>query len=722
MPGKRKEPPEPDLSLVPTTPTTPTKSTKKGRRNKNKDHLKGWTEFSVKQGLNAILRLPALRPHIINLVQSVSLWTYHVYNLLNLHTHRLLDNNLTLEITASFVDHAFTLITNTDKGNVNRELKITYDTMYKNLFPEIKVPLERTQEANFACHSERELFMTMAKNNIVVHYYTRHCKWFKLKLIQYFSHNNMEIPKKLGKIVHPLYKLSVQEDVEMKQLEQIIPDLLLRNYCELVINESRMWISRGDTDNSRFPVTSMALKAKWCEYLPWMRKINQDFSSWQTQVKQLFDLRRIDERCRNKLLRGFRLFSIIPKAKMGLRHIAIDNNVLRPLLVNIGVKNLPSRPDWCKDNAHEKWWDMAFYGHKKKPFKIPGYYIRTDGIAASIMYYRPDPNPKKKKTKPKNSTKSKKRKKNQDVDELEEEIKFVKPPDIPDNAKIIGLDPGKRDIFATSSGEGLKRERKRSRMSGNEYRQSSGEMKRRHKASIWMDKLRSTLPSEFKELSHKVSSSRELVENHFESIRNEFSTLWNYYSARRHRRLKFDAYIRSMSAIDMACRRILDSVKGEDKVVVAFGQARFHGTKGCPTAPTKRLYHRLSKIYKNRCWVVDIDEYGTSKMCPQCGDKLYNVVGEKEDTIPRMTREGKLERVSITNEIIYSLKACKKCLIVCDRDVDIGAYNIWKACRMEMTEGGRPIQRREGGIGDLETVSRLWNHRLVMIENKTNRE
>ena len=719
--------------VVPMTSTTGHAQNQKKKRGKVK--LKGYLTYTVKQGLKNTLKLPLLAPFIHDLVESVSLWKFHVFNLLHLDVQRCLDQNLPVRIDQTFVDQAFAIITHKENDEkLDRQLKYTYDIFYKNVFQEVPVPLERTGAAVFACLWARREFLTAAKNNISVHFYTRHSKWIRLMLIQYLwkqivdqnpdqTIKDLKLPK-LGKMVYSIYKVSVALDDPT--IEDILPESKendLKLYCLNFIQFARGIIKKGelDDDKSRFPITEAILQQRWCEYLPWMRQIITDFQKWQMDIKSLFEEKKIDQKTRNKLLKGFKLFSIIPQAKIGLTHVTIDNRVLFSWLKQLKIPGLPkSETQFVAEEG--KWWNIAFKGHEEKK-RLPSYMIKTDGVAVSVIYLKKDPNydpnaPKVKKPRPKK--KRKKSKKNDVQEDKYEEIKFTRPPDLSEDVRIIiiGLDPGKRDIFATSSGEGGRKERLRSRMSGTEYRISSGEVDRRKKANKLYATLKSIIGSDYKVLTHKVATAGELLNNHFPSIAQDFGTVWQFRAKKRERRSKFDAYIRSNAAIDRACERILRStnIAGENneaKVVVAFGQARFHGTKGCPTAPTKRLYHRLSTVHKRRCWVLDTDEYGTSKMCPRCEEKLFDVTGAPGDMATKKQHprgeEGELEANKLDGKIIYPLKACLKCFTVCDRDVDIGAYNIYRTCQSLLRTGHRPhyMRRRPGGIGDLDTIDRF---------------
>jgi hypothetical protein len=196
-----------------------------------------------------------------------------------------------------------------------------------------------------------------------------------------------------------------------------------------------------------------------------------------------------------------------------------------------------------------------------------------------------------------------------------------------------------------------------------------------------------------------------------------FAVRWVFRKKKRQRRLKFDKYIRGLQALDKAAHRIIGhhSQGDPNKVTVAFGSARFNGIKGSPSAPTKMLHQRLRNVHRRRCIVADVDEFRTSKMCPECGSKVCNVrEPNKEDTKSEAKED-------VRPSLIYSLKACPKCETVFNRDdmgaclwhKQINAFNIALAFLHLNRTGLRPpyLQRNNPlGEGKLLTIPRKQQH------------
>ena len=540
------------------------------------------------------------------------------------------------------------------------------------------------------------------------------------------------------------------------------------------------------TRKSLFPAYKSTISAEWTRYLPWMRVILKDISKWHTEVALHFSN---DIKKQHKMLRGFKLFALCPRARVGISHITIDNRALHGMLKMIEYPGVPEKEeDFMLEK--ERWWDVTFKrppspkesdDSKRSPHvntlkgRHPLCIAKTDGVSYSRCFHRPGI------LAPKKEYEQKK------LPSAEAEIKFLRPPSTvigtQKAAVIIGLDPGKCDIFSTSAGHGLRvKDRECTRMSNAEYRTLSGATKRNkcalklqyriaeetrimyseHVAKLeamqsrdpptkfsnngrkkkkkkesrkkrkktkrtrpgWRIQHRwQSLPRKDKDekkrqceekeentkkkkhlivFTHKVTSADDLIKRHFFSTAYNYQLVWNLAKRKTDRRSRLEAYIRSNWAIDVACKRILDPWTNrmhelnknkmsdtKQRIVIAFGQARFNGTKGCPSAPTKRLYTRLKNVHKDKCVMVDTNEFRTSQICNACGTQLTEVLDEE-------------------SQLIYSLKACPTCFTVYDRDAN-AARNIAGICeRMLFADGvlPPPLRRGQPALQELDGVPR----------------
>jgi hypothetical protein len=111
--------------------------------------------------------------------------------------------------------------------------------------------------------------------------------------------------------------------------------------------------------------------------------------------------------------------------------------------------------------------------------------------------------------------------------------------------------------------------------------------------------------------------------------------------------------------LDQACKRLLDANKppAVKQLLIAYGSANFSGCKGGRRAPNLKFKKRLKSCYNDRCVVVDVNEFHTSKICSNCHGELDNVY--PFDAVKK-TQGTK----------IWTLKTCNVCQLVWNRDVN----------------------------------------------------
>lgn len=144
--------------------------------------------------------------------------------------------------------------------------------------------------------------------------------------------------------------------------------------------------------------------------------------------------------------RGLRLFSLLPLYSFRAKHITIDTDSLHSLwcLAGFPAPILRFREDF------EVWWNRAFklekvtstsLGQGGRQFE---YSIKTDGISASVVLRKELPPP---------SDLDEYGWRWGNVDEARIRVGFV-PLLIQENVPVVGLDPGRRDLYTCSSGSG----------------------------------------------------------------------------------------------------------------------------------------------------------------------------------------------------------------------------------------------------------------------------
>jgi hypothetical protein len=128
---------------------------------------------------------------------------------------------------------------------------------------------------------------------------------------------------------------------------------------------------------------------------------------------------------------------------------------------------------------------------------------------------------------------------------------------------------------------------------------------------------------------------------------------------RRVRRLRFDSQSRRRAAMDRLCNRI---VRGRKDVLVAFGAALPSQGFGYAGKPLRLLRRRLAL----KCRVVILDEHYTSQVCSRCGH-LPDASRDACKMSPARARES--DENGLHKEL-FAVRFCLACNIHWHRDVN----------------------------------------------------
>ena len=358
--------------------------------------------------------------------------------------------------------------------------------------------------------------------------------------------------------------------------------------------------------------------------------------------------------------RGARLFTVLPVYSLQVRHVPINEKVLKKLLKNQGVnyKN-KSYPRICFDTFNMKKVGFQDFeqleGDKKKFVGV----MRTDGVDLEFICERP-----RVKAGPELTP-----------SDVEAKINLS-------NATIWGVDPGLTDIFFASDDHEIPNRHRIRKTSTAEYYQLAGFKKSRlSRAKIDKDRM-----DERRILSQSPSLKTSSFDNYTASVKyilRNYGQLTSYYDNQFiFTKLKFRNYINKQKALTEISKRLLsgsrkysvqtdiiDSTKKWKKrspvdadderakpVVIAFGGAQFGNLRGNVPAPTKKVKVVLQQMVKERnkktpTFLVMIDEYLTSQICPKCN-----------------TRTTVNERSNITGSEIHSVLKCNTCETHWNRD------------------------------------------------------
>ena len=160
--------------------------------------------------------------------------------------------------------------------------------------------------------------------------------------------------------------------------------------------------------------------------------------------------------------------------------------------------------------------------------------------------------------------------------------------------------------------------------------------------------------------SFKTTNLQKML-NYFKYVYPNLNTIFQFHVYKNFRGLSFRSYCRGKSTMHKLCMSIVEN----KKTLVGFGDfSQQHGlVKKHPTAPIQKFKYELIKY----CDIIDIDEWGTSKICNLCKSpiELYKnkVIRKKKDGTHTKAR------MSLINSVIRcKLNECKLCCM--DRDIN----------------------------------------------------
>lgn len=345
------------------------------------------------------------------------------------------------------------------------------------------------------------------------------------------------------------------------------------------------------------------MDTNWHLFVPSMARILKTFVSNQdADVEERLLSRR--RGC------GIRLFTLLPISSYQQKHILVDTQVLRDLLIqsNNGLA-IPSRGDFQRDA--QEWWNRCFdLSHVTSQNRRFGFSISTDGLKCSVHLMRP-------------------RRSRSNVNEygFSYDGNGYVPLDIDNNTRIVGLDPNRGIFFDAEWEEDLRLENNY-RCNPNEngktgvtftnkrWQEITGMRYVRGKIKAW-DTHNRLLAEMLKSTPTPCCHLWEDFQYHlihFLEMRDDFL---GYYREKRWRRLRWRSFMQRQKAYDEVGKIITGrNTSGYDRnTVVVYGGGSFdHASCGHPATPNKQLLKEL----KARCRVRLCPEFRTSKLCSNC--------------------------------------------------------------------------------------------------------
>lgn len=353
-----------------------------------------------------------------------------------------------------------------------------------------------------------------------------------------------------------------------------------------------------------------------------------------------------------------RKFNLLPtKGDYLMSYIEIDSTCILDIISYIS--GTPVRKDVDVDKIWRDLFNINEVETKKRRF---AYAIMTDGKGLSFRL-----------SKLKNANKMK----------PEEYIKYLQKKTF---ELEIGIDPGVSSMITSSASNSEIYQK-----STKQYRHDSKMNYNTSKRQSWYSKW--DLYSIWKNIpSFKVSNCAQMIE-YFNYVMPYIHKFYEFHLEKNFRGLKFNAYCRNRSVIETICKDIVNGGKYNKKqknVIIGFGDfsQKDRMGKGSPRAPIQKIKHFLRQY----AYLLDIDEYCTSKTCHLCHNKVSQyknrVITKRLDD---KTKEIKYSKPKLSE--IYKVIRCKsnECKLSCmNRDINASKNILYLlTCILEGKE--RPI-------------------------------
>jgi len=367
---------------------------------------------------------------------------------------------------------------------------------------------------------------------------------------------------------------------------------------------------------------------------------------------------------------GLKLYNLAPQYTTNAKYITVDTDTLYYLLKN----DLPSTANGKRMTITEfgtlredRW--KQYTNIKNKYFSDQKRFncmIKTDGVGCSVVLFQWNKVQKEKK-----SEEQKREAKQQCY-----EAKLAAVPNEA-NARIVGCDPGRKDLLSASDEAG-----NRYVLTNKRYYRDCKFVERRNWKVKQLQRLHiypfllKMETSKTYDSAHTLFYLQYLLDN-----KDKMNLLFELELYHRTRKKRWRSYIHKQKTLDQFCLSMIDGQK--ENTIFAYGDASYcHNNKGyAPSLKGNWIKHRLEKVHNAHLLMTR--EYNTSQVCSSCQhDRKLVSLGSKYD--PRQfdfTRSRPAQK--------HFVRRCTNCLIIWNRDLN-ASRNMIYLCRQMLLGLGRP--------------------------------
>ena len=361
-----------------------------------------------------------------------------------------------------------------------------------------------------------------------------------------------------------------------------------------------------------------------------------------------------------------RLFSMLP-TKRGFRasHITICSSALRDLLRSADIRD----EDFMERKRH--YWSALFEVEKfERGGRTFGCQMQLDGKAVSILMTRPKARPP---VPQQQDHKKKKLKKSEDPAYDCQELQ------LDSYDRVLGLDPGRRDLFVAVDGDGDV-----TRCSAKRFYHEAGYTRTQRTMMTWLDRD-PEVKSWLRSATSAKTASVHCFKEHLRCLLPRVDRLLGFHHDKKFRDKRFTRYCGSRRVMQRLCKEIMGP--SGQRTLVGFGDWSNQDAGGLikksPSGPVLGLRRELSK----RCTVRLVDEFRTSKLCRWCHECTRNMRRKVPTPITPGESPGGFTHTQVHAVLHCGTNGCRGTTM--NRDVN-GASNILQCFLSVVRTGTRP--------------------------------
>jgi len=361
---------------------------------------------------------------------------------------------------------------------------------------------------------------------------------------------------------------------------------------------------------------------------------------------------------------GIKLYNLAPQYSANAKYITIDTDVLYGLVKSEAMEK--NKTEFGK-NREDQW--RKYTNVKDKYFKDQKRFnceIKTDGVGCSMELFKWERLPKKKPT-----DQQKIERREEASSQQKEMLSRVNN----ENLRIVGCDPGRKDILSASDSNG-----KRFVLSNKKYYRDC-KFKERQRWKIKQLEILGIHSFLLNSPTSKTANSEGTLTylKYLAEHQPHMNTLFDLELESRTKHKRWRSYIHKHKALDAYCLQMIDGQK--TNTLFSYGDASIcHNSKGYDSSLKGNwIKHRLESIHG--CNLMMMKEFNTSQVCSHCHfDKKIVAVGSRRD--PR-----RFDFPHSRPAEPHFVRRCTNCLMIWNRDLNASRNMIYLA---QLTIQDRP--------------------------------